>query len=159
MTNQPNEPVMASLCAVILAAGKGTRMKSNKAKVLHRVFGLPMICHVVAAVQQAGVREIIVVTGHQRQEVEDCLAAYTVSFAYQQEQLGTGHAVACARQKVGVMVEDVLILCGDTPLVAPSTLVGMASAHRRQRAMLTVMTTFLDNPTNYGRIVTGKDGD
>ena len=74
-------------------------MKSNKAKVLHRVFGLPMVCHVVEAVQQAGAGQIVVVTGHQGRDVEVCLAAYAVNFAFQPEQLGTGHAVSCARKR------------------------------------------------------------
>lgn len=149
---------MDSLCAVILAAGKGTRMKSNKAKVLHEVFGMPMVCHVVEVVRQAGVREVIVVTGHQHQEVEDCLSPYSVSYAFQQEQMGTGHAVRCARRKVGTSVQNILILCGDTPLVESSTLAGMIAAHQEHQAFLTVMTTYLDDPTNYGRIVTDQEG-
>lgn len=153
---QPNEPGTAPLCAVILAAGKGTRMKSDKAKVLHRVFGMPMVCHVVEAVRQAGIGEIVVVTGHQHQQVEDCLATYAVNYAFQDEQLGTGHAVVCAGEMIGAKVKDILILCGDTPLVTPLTLAEMVAAHHGRQAVLTVMTTNRHDPTNYGRIVVDR---
>ena len=159
MTTQPSELAGDSLCAVILAAGKGTRMKSEKAKVLHRVFGQPMACHVVEAVRQAGVSEIIVVTGHQRDEVEASLSPLRVRYAYQSEQLGTGHAVRCAKEAVEAGVKDILILCGDTPLIASATLAGMVATHRDRQAVLTVMTTVLENPANYGRVVTGKQGE
>ncbi len=158
MTMLSDESATHSLCAVILAAGKGTRMKSNKAKVLHNVFGMPMVCHVVEAVRRAGVQEVVVVTGHQHRQVENSLSSYTVRYALQQEQKGTGHAVRCARQQVGTAAEDILILCGDTPLIEPSTLAGMISAHRRRQASLTVMTTRLENPTNYGRVITDPEG-
>lgn len=158
MNTLPGDPGMDSLCAVILAAGKGTRMKSNKAKVLHEVFGMPMVCHVVEAVRHAKVQAVVVVTGHQHQEVENCLTSYSVSYAFQQEQKGTGHAVRCARPKIGPAVQNILILCGDTPLIEPTTLAGMIAAHREQGASLTVMTTYLDDPTNYGRIITDQRG-
>lgn len=149
---------MARECAVILAAGKGTRMKSARAKVLHEVFGRPMAAHVVGAVREAGVGEMVVVTGHQAEAVEAALAGKGVRFARQTEQLGTGHAVLTARGSLPAATSTVLILCGDTPLVEARQLREMLGRHRAAGSVLTVMTTVLDNPANYGRIITDGDG-
>ncbi len=146
-----------TICAVILAAGKGTRMKSARAKVLHRVFGRPMVNHVVERVRAAGIRNVVVVTGHQAEEVEAALDGDTVRFARQAEQLGTGHAVRCAEAAIPADCDRVLILCGDTPLVEPATLASLVAEHRD--AAVTVLTTVLDDPTNYGRVITDDAGN
>jgi len=145
------------LRVVVLAAGKGTRMKSEKAKVLHEVLFRPMINHVLDSLVGLRPAAVVVVTGHQHRAVEAALAGYQVEFVRQDEQLGTGHAVLCAREAVG-RGGMVLILCGDTPLLRPATLLSMADAHRREGRCLTVMTTMLDDPTNYGRVISADGG-
>ncbi|MCF8057326.1 MAG: NTP transferase domain-containing protein [Desulfocapsa sp.] len=150
--------VDSTLYLVILAAGKGTRMKSDKAKVLHEVFYAPMIHHVLDAVSPMQPTKSIVVVGHQGDAVRKSLAAYTVDFAVQEEQLGTGHAVLCAEPAIDTLDGCVMILCGDTPLIRPETLQAMLRQHRAQNATLTVMTTILDDPTHYGRIISSDEG-
>ncbi len=145
--------------AIILAAGKGTRMKSKKAKVLHELFFAPMIHHVLDAVSALSVQETIVVTGHQYEEVENILTGHGVRFVRQEQQLGTGHAVLIIEDYINKGHETVLILCGDTPLVRSETLVNMLSFHQQKSDKITVMTTRMDDPTNYGRIVSNTDGN
>jgi bifunctional UDP-N-acetylglucosamine pyrophosphorylase/glucosamine-1-phosphate N-acetyltransferase len=145
------------LSIVILAAGKGTRMKSNKAKVLHEVFYAPMVHHVLNAVLPLQPMQTIVIVGHQQEAVSEALVNFDVSFVTQEEQLGTGHAVLVAENTISENAETVMILCGDTPLVQTATLQEMYSAHLRRQASLTLMTTILDNPTNYGRILCDSD--
>lgn len=140
-----------------MAAGKGTRMKSSLAKVLHEVFYAPMIHHVLDSVAGLG-GEIIVVTGHQREKVEAVLKGYDVVFVNQEQQLGTGHAVLCAEHRISKDRDTVMILCGDTPLIRKDTLSRMLASHAASGSVLTIMTTILANPTNYGRIITGESG-
>lgn len=143
----------SKLYLVILAAGKGTRMKSNKAKVLHEVFYAPMVHHVLHATTALQATKSIVVVGHQREAVKESLSAFPLDLVVQKEQLGTGHAVLCAETAINEMSGCVMILCGDTPLIRPETLRKMLSQHRAQKATLTVMTTLLEDPTHYGRII------
>ena len=146
-----------SITAVILAAGKGTRMKSDRAKVLHELFFKPMIHHVLDTVNQAAIDHVAVIVGHQRQRVLEALEGYSFTPVFQEEQLGTGHAVLCAAdacQDSGL----VMILCGDTPLIRPETLQAMISRHRNTGGVLTLMTTELDDPFGYGRIITDGTG-
>jgi bifunctional UDP-N-acetylglucosamine pyrophosphorylase/glucosamine-1-phosphate N-acetyltransferase len=151
------ESVMDNLTALILAAGKGTRMKSNKAKVLHEVFFRPMLHHVMDSVRDAAVPRTVVIVGHQRDWVTDSLGGYDCTAVVQEEQLGTGHAVLCAEEACGG-ADTVLILCGDTPLIRSRTLEKMISRHQKSRPALTVMTTRLDDPSGYGRIITDHRG-
>ncbi len=146
-----------AVTAVILAAGKGTRMKSGRAKVLHQVFFKPMLHHVLDAVRRARIEDCVVIVGHQRDEVLESLSGYRVTPVFQEEQLGTGHAVLCAETACGDS-DLVMILCGDTPLIRGETLQAMLDQHRRSGAALTLMTTLPDDPFGYGRIVTGPDG-
>jgi bifunctional UDP-N-acetylglucosamine pyrophosphorylase / glucosamine-1-phosphate N-acetyltransferase len=145
------------ISALILAAGKGTRMKSEKAKVLHEVFFAPMIYHVLDAVQPL-FEQIIVVVGHQGREVQKALTGYQVLFAEQKIQLGTAHAVLSAENHLLGTGGTVMILCGDTPLIRTETLRLMLQEHFDAGDPLTVMTTILENPTHYGRIVTDGQG-
>lgn len=150
----------SSITALVLAAGKGTRMKSSKAKVLHEVLFTPMVHHVLDALQPLALNEIIVVTGHQSQAVKDSLQHYNnVTCAHQVEQLGTGHAVLSAKNLLIQREGAVLILCGDTPLIQPETLGNMVSQHHEKSALLSVMTMELDDPTHYGRVITNDDGN
>lgn len=146
------------ISAVILAAGKGTRMKSSQAKVLHELNFQPMIHHVLDAVVPLDLHQIVLVTGHQRQIVEDSCKHYHIDFVEQTEQLGTGHAVLTAEHIVKKDVSVVMILCGDTPLIRTETLHAMISGHVSSGHFLTVMTTQMDNPTNYGRILVDDRG-
>jgi len=155
MTDDFNIPVYG----VVLAAGKGTRMKSSKAKVLHELFFAPMIHHVVNLLAPLKLAETIIVTGHQRERVEASLADYNLSFAYQEKQLGTGDAVLSTEEVLINKSGVVLILCGDTPLIKSSTLSQMLQSHLESKSMVTVMSTEVEDPTNYGRIIShGSEG-
>lgn len=145
------------LSIVVLAAGKGTRMKSAKAKVLHEVLFKPMLHHVLEAAAPLKPRRNVVIVGHQEEYVRASLQDYDVDIVVQKEQLGTGHAVQMAEP---VIAEDdgvVLILCGDTPLITTESLEQMYDKHQAENAQLTLMTTVLDNPTGYGRIVSDNE--
>ncbi len=133
-------------------------MKSAKAKVLHEVLFVPMICHVMDSLMELGAN-LVVVTGHQAEQVEEVLAPYNVTCVRQQEQLGTGHAVLTTTEILAGGIGTALILCGDTPLVQAETLRRMIAAHVKGHNSLTVMTTVLENPTNYGRIVSNEAGE
>lgn len=144
--------------AIVLAAGKGTRMKSDLAKVLHPVFFRPMVCHVLEALLPLHLEQTVVVTGHQAERVEAALGPYAVRFVRQSEQLGTGHAVLTAEEFLAGRTGTALILCGDTPLIKPQTLAAMLDDHRQRQATLSVMTTIVDDPSHYGRIVANPLG-
>lgn len=147
------------LITITLAAGKGTRMKSAKAKVLHEVFHAPMIHHVLNAQKPLNPRQKIVIVGHQQEAVKTSLDEYEVEFAVQKKQLGTGHAVLAAEEKITEKDGVTMILCGDTPLIEADQLRNMYENHLREKAVLSLMTTRLDNPANYGRIITDDSGE
>lgn len=145
---------MGKVAAVILAAGKGTRMKSDLVKVMHEIGGRALISWSVRAAQSAGAGRIALVVGHQADRVKQLYSAdATLLFATQEKQLGTGHAVACARDALAGFQGTVLILCGDVPLLRSETLVAMLANHEKRSATLSVLTTQLANPFGYGRIV------
>ena len=133
-------------------------MKSGKAKVLHEVFHAPMIHHVLRAVLPLAPARTIVIVGHQQEEVRKALHGFPVEFVTQERQLGTGHAVLATEQSFAAGEGTVLIVCGDTPLIRTDTLQEMFRLHQDRQATLTLMTTVLDNPANYGRILLGSDG-
>ena len=110
------------LSIIILAAGKGTRMKSEKAKVLHEVFYAPMIHHVVAATLPLHPLQTVVIIGHQKSAVAQVLKSFDLTCVVQEEQLGTGHAVLVAEKDISLEADTVMILCGDTPLIQAETL-------------------------------------
>ncbi|MCX5779364.1 MAG: NTP transferase domain-containing protein, partial [Firmicutes bacterium] len=141
--------------AVILAAGKGVRMRSQLPKVVHQVAGQPMVVHVANAVRQAGIQRQILVVGHGRQAVEALFTPGTVEFVVQAEQLGTGHALLQAADKVSGD-DTILVLAGDTPLLQAATLQALIAAHQQSGAAATVLSTQVDDPRGYGRIV--RDG-
>ena len=150
---------MNSVAAVILAAGKGTRMKSGVVKVLHPAAGRPMIHWAVNAARAAGAAPVVLVVGHQADAVRALFPdAADIRCAMQEEQLGTGHAVACARDGLAGFSGTVLILCGDTPLLRAETLQGLVAFHRANGAALTVLTAAMDDPSGYGRVVRAADG-
>ena len=149
----------SSVVAIVLAAGKGTRMKSDSPKVLHETFFSPMIHHVLNALQPLFFGKNIVVTGHQHQLVEEALREYPLSFVHQSQQLGTGHAVLACEGELRSHKGPVFILCGDTPLVRTETLRQFLHAHVESASLLTVMTTTIATPDNYGRIVSDEHGN
>ena len=133
-------------------------MKSSRAKVLHEVFYQPMVHHVINAVKPLHPSRSIVIVGHQRAEVELALAGYDVDFVEQQEQNGTGHAVLCAEPYLADFSGQVMILCGDSPLLLPQHLEEMYDLHRASGSKLTIITTRLEDPSNYGRILCDDAG-
>jgi len=150
---------MESVAAVVLAAGKGTRMKSGLIKVLHPAAGLPMIAWPVAAAREAGADPIVLVIGHQANAVQAVFRGVAdIRSAMQEEQLGTGHAVACALEALPGFRGTVLILCGDTPLLRPETLKSLFRFHLENRSAVTVLTAMMDDPTGYGRVLRDASG-
>jgi bifunctional UDP-N-acetylglucosamine pyrophosphorylase/glucosamine-1-phosphate N-acetyltransferase len=145
---------------VILAAGLGTRMKSRKAKVLHEAGGLALVQHVVRSARTvAAADHIVVVTGNQAEEVERLLEGQGLRFARQNEQRGTGHALAMCRAAVPDLEGLLIVLYGDCPLLSPETLHTLVRHHRGSGAAATVITTELPNPTGYGRCILDGNGD
>lgn len=143
--------------AVILAAGKSTRMKSRTPKPLHPVCGLPLTRHVADACARAGVSRRVVVVGYQADAVRDGLGD-DLEYAVQVEQRGSGHAAQAAMESLAGFDGDVLVLAGDVPLLTHETLAALMDCHRATNAAATLLTAFLDDPTGYGRIVRKEDG-
>ena len=140
------------LKTLILAAGKGTRMKSDMPKVIHKVNGIPMITKIIDTLSGLNPEESILILGHKKEEVlkvvgENC------DYVLQTEQLGTGHAVIQAKEKLEGYDGDVMILCGDTPLLRESTLKSLYEYHKESGAVTTILTSIYENPFGYGRIV------
>ncbi|MBW1713447.1 MAG: bifunctional N-acetylglucosamine-1-phosphate uridyltransferase/glucosamine-1-phosphate acetyltransferase [Deltaproteobacteria bacterium] len=148
-----------SIAAVILAAGKGTRFKSARAKVLHPLLGRPMVKYPLDVVRRFKVEPLVVIVGHQAEAVKAACRAEGVKFVLQAEQKGTGHAVACAARALAGFSGDVLILPADAPLIKAETIEALIAAHRRS-GTTTVSFTWAkqDDPTGYGRIVRGAIG-
>jgi len=139
---------------IILAAGLGTRMKSDKAKVLHEIQGRPMIAHVLTAACDVAGNDVIVVVGHQAQRVKEaCLKVKPVSFAFQKEQKGTGHAVLCALSEIHETAQNIIILCGDVPLLKADTIRTLLADHVHENRDLSLLAVELEDPTGYGRVV------
>jgi len=150
---------MTEIAALVLAAGKGTRMKSDLVKVMHPLTGRPMVDYPVAAARAAGANRLVLVVGHQSDKVREHFAgAADTTFAVQEEQLGTGHAVACAAEALKGFNGRVLILCGDVPLIRCETLLALLAQHEERQAVVTVLTAHLDEPTGYGRVVKREGG-
>ena len=150
---------MATLTAIILAAGKGTRMKSDLAKVLHPLAGRPMLAWCLEAARAVAPDRLLVVTGHQHAQVAAACQGPDIEYVLQAEQLGTGHAVMTAARQLPDTEGDVLILCGDTPLLQPATLQQLVAEHREHAAAVTVLTATPDNPDGYGRILRNACGN
>ncbi|MCP4308466.1 MAG: NTP transferase domain-containing protein [bacterium] len=139
--------------AIVLGAGKGTRMKSDLAKVLHPVADRPMLLWVLDAVVHAGAEETIVVVGHQAEAVRNILPA-GIGSALQSEQLGTGHAAMIGLEGLAVGLDDeVIVMPGDMPLVRGETMLQLLALHRESGAAATMLTVELDEPGAYGRVV------
>jgi bifunctional UDP-N-acetylglucosamine pyrophosphorylase/glucosamine-1-phosphate N-acetyltransferase len=146
------------IAIVILAAGKGTRLKSALAKVLHRAGGRSLVEHVVRACQPLKPREIIAVVGHQAEDVTAAVAPLGVKTVLQQPQRGTGHAMLIARRAISPRAKLAILLPGDAPLIRAETLAALARAHRETGAAATILSAEIENPAGYGRIVRRDDG-
>lgn len=149
---------MNKLKAIILAAGKGTRMKSELPKVVHTIGDQCLVDYVIEAARGAGAEEICLVVGYKHEVVEENITHKDVSYALQAEQLGTGHAVKCAGDFLDGEGET-LILFGDTPLITAETLKRLTDYHRENHDTVTVLSAMVDDPTGYGRIIRDKDGN
>ncbi len=144
------------LAAVILAAGEGTRMESDLAKVLHRIGGKTMIRRIVESVKNTSPGRIIVVVGYQAEAVKEEFNGEDIDFALQEKRLGTGHAVMQTKGVLEDFSGTVIILTGDTPLLTPRTLIDFYRFHRENGNAATVMSTRMDDPAGYGRIIRGE---
>lgn len=144
---------------IIVAAGKGSRMNSEHSKLVQKIYGKEMIKRVVETAEKIGSEEIITIVGYKKEEVKEVLKDKKVTFAFQEEQLGTGHAVMMAMP----FLEDkedgkVIILYGDVPIVRPETIKGLIEKNIKAREAATVLTAIYDNPTGYGRIIRDEGG-
>ncbi len=140
------------LAVLILAAGKGTRLKSSLAKVLHRAGGRPLVEHVVAACAPLKPRKTVVVVGHQADQVSAVVEPLDAEVVLQQPQRGTGHAMQVARRALGG-AKLVVVLPGDAPLIRTATLRSMLAAHRAANAAATILSAVVSDPSGYGRIL------
>ncbi|MGD2270868.1 MAG: NTP transferase domain-containing protein [Desulfobacterales bacterium] len=149
-----------NIAVIILAAGLGTRMHSNKAKVLHEILGKPMVLYVIETAQKVARGDIIVVIGTQGDKVREAVSKREnrLIFAYQDQQLGTGHAVLCALPHLSDHVGAVVILCGDVPLITAETVLKLIDSHVNNSRDITVLAVKMDDPTGYGRILTDQHG-
>lgn len=150
---------MNNLAAIILAAGKGTRMKSERAKVTFPIAEKPMVQRVVDTAIKMDCEKICVVVGFLKETVISCLEEdERISFVEQTEQLGTGHAVSITEAQFTDPQQDILILCGDVPLLTTKTIQSIYAEHKRTNAACTVLTAFLDDPGKYGRMLRDAEG-
>jgi bifunctional UDP-N-acetylglucosamine pyrophosphorylase/glucosamine-1-phosphate N-acetyltransferase len=148
---------MKALRTIVLAAGKGTRMKSDIPKVLHPVCGKPIIRYVIDLVNQVGSLKTYVVLGHKSEQVAEYLGEdYTV--VKQLKLLGTADAVRCAQKALGSYRGDILIVCGDTPLLSKGAVKNLIRRHKKTEAACTILTTVVHDPSGYGRIIRAENG-
>jgi bifunctional UDP-N-acetylglucosamine pyrophosphorylase/glucosamine-1-phosphate N-acetyltransferase len=149
---------MTDRYAVILAAGKGTRMKSDLAKVLHQIDGKPLLEFVLDACKPIGLDATVVIVGHQAERVAELSRRNNAETALQAEQLGTGHAVDQARSALESKKGTVLVLCGDVPLLTTKTIQALLDRTEQTGAAATVLTAIAEDATGYGRIVRDESG-
>jgi len=147
----------SELTVIILAAGEGKRMKSDMAKVAHRICGKPLAGYVLEAALGTGAGDCVVIVGHREDQVRACLGD-KVKYVSQKKQLGTGHAVMQAADIIAskTALSDVMVLYGDTPLITAETLKEAISAHRLSENAVTVITADVPDPSGYGRIIRGS---
>ncbi len=148
-----------NLAVVILAAGKGTRMKSDLAKVLHPLAGKPLLEHVLNQVSSLEPIRVILVVGYQADEVQQEINDPGIEFVLQKEQLGTGHAVIQSEKALDGFDGDVLVLCGDMPLIKSETLSLLLEAHREKQAACTFLSLKADGDKDFGRVIRNDTGD
>jgi len=159
MPKPSKNPIRTPRFAVaILAAGKGTRLKSRHPKVLHQVGGKPLLAHVIdAATRVFPAKDVYAIIGHEADRVRDAMHATGIGFVLQKEQRGTGHAIMAAREALRDY-DHVIVLSGDAPLITSSTIEKLRDFHLQQRAAMTILTAVLDRPRGYGRIIRKRPG-
>jgi len=148
---------MTNTYAIVLAAGQGTRMQSELYKVLHPVCGKSMVAHVIDNIRILGADRIVTIVGHGAEMVEETLGEKS-DYVLQDKQLGTAHAVQQAERLIGNLSGTTLVVCGDTPLIRPETMQALIEHHNKLGAKATILTAIADDPTGYGRIIRGDDG-
>lgn len=148
---------MSNTYAIVLAAGQGTRMKSDLYKVLHPVCGKPMVAHVIDNIIKLEAKRIVTIVGHGAEQVEQTLGGKS-EYVLQEEQLGTAHAVGQAERALGNLEGTTIVVCGDTPLIRSETMEALIAHHNESGAKATILTAHADDPTGYGRIVRGEVG-
>ena len=146
------------IVAVVLAAGKGTRLKSNKSKLVHKIYGKELVKRVVETAEKSDIKDIIAVVGYKKEEVQKVLGD-TVKYAYQEEMLGTGHAVLQAEEYLEGRKGKVVVLNGDVPIIRPETIKKLIEKSIRNKEYATVLTAIYNNPTGYGRIIRDDGGN
>jgi len=152
------QPRVPNIGIAILAAGKGTRLKSKHPKVLHEVGGKPLLAHVIAAATKVvPARDVFAIIGHEADRVRSAVVASGIGFVLQQEQRGTGHALMVAREALAPY-DLVIVLYGDAPLITSNTIARLRDFHLAKKAAMTILTARLENPAGYGRIVRRKAG-
>src|SRR5262245_21953292 len=149
---------MNEIGVIILAAGQGKRMKSSLPKVMHPLCGKPLFLHVLTTAKRLNPAKIAIVIGHGAETVRQAYPNGDVTWVLQGQQLGTGHAVLSAKNSFKEFAGDILILSGDVPLISEPTLTAIIDLHRKQKASLTFLTTPLEGPNGYGRILRRADG-
>ncbi len=148
----------ARIAIAIMAAGKGTRLKSKHPKVLHEVGGKPLLAHVIAAATKVvPPSDVYAIIGHEADRVRAAVAASGIRFVLQSEQRGTGHALMVARPAL-TPYDLVIVLSGDAPLINPQTIENLRDFHTSRKAAMTLLTAKLENPTGYGRVIRKKAG-
>ncbi len=145
--------------AVILAAGKGKRMKSDLPKVLHQIHNRSMISILMDTLTRLDFSRLVVVIGHKGELVKTELASYPVSFVWQREQLGTGHAVQMAKEMLEDFTGTTLVALGDVPFLSAKSIERLFAVHEKTGAAATCLSAIVDNPTGYGRIIRERDSD
>ena len=163
MAKANNKPKSSShpprIAIAIMAAGKGTRLKSKHPKVLHEVGGKPILAHVIATAKQiVPAEDIFAIIGHEAERVREAVAGTGVNFVLQAEQRGTGHALMVAREALsgngnGNRYDQVIVLSGDAPLITAETVKKLSAFHTVQKAAMTLLSADLDNPYGYGRVI------
>jgi UDP-N-acetylglucosamine diphosphorylase/glucosamine-1-phosphate N-acetyltransferase len=146
------------ITAVVLAGGKGVRMESDLPKVLHKINGRPLILHVLDSLKKAGIERIITVVGYKGEMVSEAISGLSES-VIQKEQLGTGHAVMQAENLLSGFNGNILVACGDVPLIRPETFHKLINAAKDEKVKAAVLTMKLENPTGYGRILKDSSGN
>ena len=147
-----------NIMAIVMAAGKGTRMKSKKSKLVQKIYGKEIVKRAVENAENAGVSDIVAVVGYQKEEVMAVLGD-TVKYAYQDDMLGTGHAVLQAKEYLQGKKGRVLVLNGDVPLLRPETLNKLLEKSIENKEYATLLTAIYDNPYGYGRIIRDEGGN
>ena len=145
--------------AIVLAAGKSKRMGGIYPKAIIKLRKKPIITYIIDNLQKTPVSDIIVVIGFKGEMVHEVLKRYNLKYAVQNEQLGTGHAVKIAIDSYPDITGDILVMCGDTPFIQPETIQNLNRYHKSENAGITILTTILENPDKYGRIIRNDEGD